>query len=520
MARVSVEMRDAMMTEFRQRVFARMDFVPFPHQAEWILAGDGWLLGDGSPAEGEPRYEVRMPDMSTEWRAITPRPGGRARVLADLGAYKAGKSKGGGMWATGFAAIPEARVSLVGLEYDICAPEFEYIVEALLSEQGMNLKYDSLQNRPRDGRMWLDLPNGARYEAKSWERKDTLKGKEIDAYLFCEAYMLPGIECYTSVAQNLRARKGYGLFATTPDRPWVGAFHDRGHGLLPDWHCTCSVPSSVNPFTFDQGAMDRDDPSKGGLMTREKFAIAYQGKLGDYVGRVYNYQRGDTAHVFGLRTHPALFKDGATSATLANLKLPEGWVVIGAADTGAFMSGVFIAFSPEGEAFVLAEVPNYRYVGGEPEVDPQSSIPSWAGTMELAMAAWNVRSLWADSNSQFKRELANNHGITLRGSPANLETRTEVAREYLQARKVWLAPWLDVLPFELEAAEWPDAGSVTGRFQRLKRYDHTLDCFEHVLAQRPRGKRPAPKRPLLWVEEFAGRLLRDRRRGDPHLGRQ
>ncbi len=73
----------------------------------------------------------------------------------------------------------------MGLEYDICAPEFEYLCEFLLSDRGMGIKPDSLQNRPRDGRMWLDLPNGARFEAKSWDRKDTLKGKEIDCYLYC-----------------------------------------------------------------------------------------------------------------------------------------------------------------------------------------------------------------------------------------------------------------------------------------------------------------------------------------------
>src|SRR3990167_11379644 len=93
----------------------------------------------------------------------------------------------------------------------------------------MGLKADSLQNRPRDGKMWMDLANGCRFEARSWERKDTLKGKEIDLYLYCEAYQLPGLECFTDFSQNLRARDGYAVFATTPDRPWVKELHDRSH---------------------------------------------------------------------------------------------------------------------------------------------------------------------------------------------------------------------------------------------------------------------------------------------------
>lgn len=519
MAKIGVETRDRIVTEFRQRVCERMEFVPFPHQAEWWAASDGFLL-TGDRSEPGVGYEVRLPDMSTEWRRVEERPGGRARVIADLGAFKAGKSKGGALWATGFAAVPQARVSLVGLEYDICAPEFEYLVEALLSEAGMNLKAESLQNRPRDGRMWLDLPNGARYEAKSWERKDTLKGKEIDAYIFCEAYMLPGIECYTGVAQNLRARKGYALFATTPDRPWVGELHDRGHGLLPDWHCTCSVPSSCNPYTFDQGAMDRDDPSKGGLMTQEKFAIAYLGRLGDYVGRVFNYQRGDASYTFTPVTHPQLWADPAAGADPRNLRVPEGWTVLGGADTGAFMSGLLVAFSPEGHAFVILEHPNYRYVGGELEVDQSMSIPTWAFAMGAAMTAFEVRGLWADANSQFKRELLHHHGIKLLSSPANLDTRTEIAREYVQARKLWFAPWVGVLPYEMEMAAWPAEATAAGRFTRMKRYDHTLDCLEHVLAQRPRGRMSQTKPALLWIEEFAGRRLTERGRIDPHLGRQ
>lgn len=519
MAKVSVETRDQILTDFRRRVCERMEFVPFVHQAEWWAASDGLILRPEivTPGEG---YLVRLPDNSLAWYRTDPRPAGRARVLADLGAFKAGKSKGGAMWASGFAAVPEARVSLVGLEYDICAPEFEYLVEALLGESGMNLRYESLQNRPRDGRMWLDLPNGTRYEAKSWERKDTLKGKEIDAYLFCEAYMLPGIECYTGVAQNLRARKGYALFATTPDRPWVSELHERGHGVLADWHCTCSVPASVNPFTFDQSAMDRDNPAKGGLMTQERFAIAYEGKLGDYVGRVFNYQRGDPSRIFTPESHPALWKEGVTAADPSNLAIPSSFTVIGAADTGAFMSGLFAAFDPNGDAFVFFERPNYRYVAGEPEIDSQMSIPAWAGGMGSAMTAWGVRALWADSNSQFKRELLNHHDIHLLSSPANLETRTEITREYMQAHKVWFAPWIAVLPYEVEVAQWPAEATSAGRFTRLKRHDHTLDCLEHILSQRPRGRVLGAQPKLLWIEEFSGRRMFERGRHDPHLGAQ
>lgn len=494
-----------------------MGIVPFTHQAEWWLASDGLVLTDQPAPKGHGRA-VQKADGSVQEMAILPRPGGPARVLADLGAFKVGKSFGGGIWAAGFAAVPNARVSLVGLEYDLCAPEFEYICEALLSDKGMRLGYDSLQNRPRDGRMYLDLKNGCRFEAKSWERKDTLKGKEIDAYVFCEAFMLPGLECYTSNKQNLRARDGYALFATTPDRPWVQILHECGHGNpeFPEWHCTCSVHASVNPFTFNQRAMEMDDPQHGGLMTRDKFAIAYEGKLGDYVGKVFDYARGQKQ--FTPATHPFLFKGG--EATFSALNIPDGWKVEGAVDTGTFMAALFVAFSPEGDAFVLWEQPNYRYVANEPELYADTSVPEWGTGVATIEHLLGVHAMWADKNTQFRFELQR-YGVTLLPATVRLEARTEVARAYFQANRVWFAPWLKVLPYELEGSQWPEEASLAGKFERLKRNDHLVDCLEHLLARHPKGRVAASVRPQTWAESALGvKPRREAARGNQHLGPQ
>src|SRR5687768_14345716 len=271
------DLRDQLITAFRERVCEKMEVAPFLHQREVWLASDGLELTGEEDPNG---VTIRLEDGRVVTGRVQPREAGRARFLADLGAFKIGKSYGAALWASGFAAVPGARVSLVGIEYDLCEPEFSYLVEFLLSERGMGLKADSLQNRPRDGKMFMDLPNGARYEARSWERKDSLKGKENDAYVYCEAYQLPGIECFTSFSQNLRARRGYAYFATTPDRPWIKQLHELGHGGDPEWHCTCGIGAEVNPYTFDARAKERDKT----LMTKEKYAIHYEGQLGDFVG--------------------------------------------------------------------------------------------------------------------------------------------------------------------------------------------------------------------------------------------
>ena len=509
--------RDGVITAFREEICKRLEIVPFTHQAEWWAASDGLTLLPQDDPLGMP---VRLPDESIKTLRTIPREGGRAKVIADLGAFKVGKSYGSALWVSGFGGVPGARVQLIGLEYDICEPEFNYLCEFLLSQAGMGIKPESLQNRPRDGRMWLDLPNGSRFEAKSWERKDTLKGKEIDCYLYCEAYMLPGLECYTSFSQNLRARDGYAIFPTTPDKPWVKELHDRAHSGVDQfrkWHCTCGVASEVNPYTFDQEAKDRDRD----LMTREKFTIHYEGQLGDFVGRVYGYQRGQ--RTFSAQSHPGLFRGGDDAA---HLVVPDGWEVVGGADTGTFTSAVLIMFSPEGEAFVVGEFPNYRYVSGTIELDETMTIPNWCGAVYRAaknMKMGNV-CLWADKNSQFKREFNNqvNYSILLESNLTPLEARTEISREYFQHDKIWFAPWLSVLPFELENARWPEEATAAGKFSRVKDRDHTLDPMEHVLSKRPRGRgRDTTLDNRTWAESYFNQKPRNQRtRRDPHLGAQ
>jgi hypothetical protein len=301
--------RDHLVCQFRRYVFDQLKMCPFRHQADWMLASAGLRL-TGRPAHPHATQhyiDVRQRDKSVVRMGVTERPSGMAKVIADLGAYKCGKSYGGALWLAGFAAVPGARVDLIGLEYDICTPEFEYLAEILLSDRGLALPYVRFHNQAKSGRMLIELQTGARFECRSWERKDMLKGKERDCYYFAEAYMLPGLSAFTSIAQNLRARQGWAVFTTTADRPWVTIFHEQGHGARPEWHCTCGVHARENPYTWSQYDYERDDPDKGGLMTREQFEVSWKGKLGVFVGRVYNYQRGD--RVFTPTSHPEWWKE-------------------------------------------------------------------------------------------------------------------------------------------------------------------------------------------------------------------
>lgn len=516
-------LRDRLMTEFRRFICENTQFVPFEHQADWWVTTDGYELTD-SLAEKDDRHpsiEVCLPTGTTERRQLVPRTKGRAKVVAELGAYKSGKSAGAGLWGAAFAAVPNALVYLVGNEYDMTTPEFDYILEALCSERGLNQKYKSLQNRPKDGRLWLEMENGARFEARSWERSESLKGKEVDAYIYCEAYQLPGVECFTSIAQNLRVRQGYAIFPTTPDRPWVSVFHENGHGHrdFPTWVCKCGIPAMVNPYSFDQAAMDRDRH----LLTREKFSIAYMGKLGDFVGRVYNYQRGERC--FTPTTSPTLWHNPDKRPDKANFKLPHDWRIEIGADTGTYCAAVVVAISPEGDAYILDELTNYSYVANTPELDPSASILSWANALTRMAALWQARPMaWVDSNSQFKQELLH-HGVHLLANKRGREVRTEAARQYFQHNDIFMAPWLKILPYELENAQWPDQTTSSGKYERLKINDHALDCIEHVLSRHPRTRKPRipPVVKMPGSVQWMGSPLRRRKKRQPvdaHLGGQ
>lgn len=315
---VSNAKRHAAAAAYRREVMAQYDVTLFPHQAEWMLAAEGLVLTPDPPSrKKEPRLDVMLPDGSIEPRRLVLRPGGPARCLVDLAGFKGGKSYGLALFLSGYAGVPGAGVDLIGLEYDTSEPEFNYLGEFLLSERGMNLPTTSFRNNKKDGSMWISLENGAHFEVKSYKasrKSETMKGKTRDAYAFCEAYQLPGLHVYSHVSQNLRQHDGIAAFATTPDRAWVRDLHDKGHGVDPFWHCTCDIDASCNPFTFDQAARDRDDPDKGGLMTRERFAIAWGGKVNRHIGAVFDYDKH--AQMFTPINFPQLFDETAALEAL------------------------------------------------------------------------------------------------------------------------------------------------------------------------------------------------------------
>ena len=311
------EQRHRAAADFRRKVWEKYEITPFAHQADWILAGEGYALTDQIADDGQLSEFVMLPDRTVERRLIVPRGGGAAHVLTDLAGFKAGKSFSLAMWACGYAGVPNSDIDFIGLEYDTSEPEFNYLTEFLLSERGMNLKAASFRNNKRDGSIWITLDNATHFQVKSYRasrKSETMKGKTRDCYILTEAYQLPGMHVFTRVMQNLRQRDGHVTIATTPDRAWVRELHQKAHGRDPYWHCVCDVDAACNPEAFDQAARDRDDPDKGGLMTRERFDIAWRGKVERHIGAVYDYAKD--AQMVSPLNFPSMWNEDAQRMAL------------------------------------------------------------------------------------------------------------------------------------------------------------------------------------------------------------
>jgi len=104
--------------------------------------------------------------------------------------------------------------------------------------------------------------------------------------------------------------------------------------------------------------------------------------------------------------------------------------------------------------------------------------------------------------------------------------RTEAARQYFQHGKIFLAPWLSMLPYEVEWAQWPDKTTAAGKYERVKTNDHVLDCLEHVLSRHPRARQPRSE-PTIQMAfgsvQWMGSPIRKRAKrapSDSHLGGQ
>jgi len=210
--------------------------------------------------------------------------------------------------------------------------------------------------------------------------------------------------------------------------------------------------------------------------------------------------------------------------TADNLRIPKSWEILAGADTGTYLGGAICAIDPDYELYVLEEFPNYHYTGDGTIELTGMTVSEWLLWFRSRMHRWTGQSrnfAWADANTPFKTEVIKGFRFKMNRKP--LELRTEITREYTRSGRLHLMPWLKVIPYEMEEAEWPEHESVgSGKMQRLKKKDHCLDGVEHVASRRPHPKfrLETPGKAKTMREQLARRhgMTMKPPAQDPHLG--
>ena len=172
--------------------------------------------------------------------------------------------------------------------------------------------------------------------------------------------------------------------------------------------------------------------------------------------------------------------------TADSLRIPKSWEIWAGADTGTFMGGAIGAIDPNFELYVLEEFPNYRYTGDGTIELVNMTVGEWVKWFATRLKHWTKQSrntAWVDANTTFKTEIA--HGFSFRMNRKDLELRTEITREYVRNNRIHFMPWLEIIPYEMEEAHFPEEESPSGKYKRVKTKDHCLDGVEHICSRRP-----------------------------------
>ncbi|NDD40958.1 MAG: hypothetical protein EB082_21520, partial [Verrucomicrobia bacterium] len=170
------------------------------------------------------------------------------------------------------------------------------------------------------------------------------------------------------------------------------------------------------------------------------------------------------------------------------LRLPAHTEYQLGASVGRFSSAAILALLPGYPVLVVEEIPNYHYVGdGEIELSGLTTV-EWG---ELVVRTWRSYagkdsrcSAWVDPDTEFSKEMQRCKMRLKRNIGHGAELRTEVTREYFHDNKIFLAPWLTVLPNEIQRARWPPEESSAYKV-RATGQDYTLSALEQVISRRP-----------------------------------
>ena len=175
-----------------------------------------------------------------------------ARIRLIAGGERAGKSRSAAMEL--FGRLLEGRLYwLVGPEYDLCRPEFEYVLEACRRIDAVaSVRY------PASSRCELIMRTGARIVTRSAREPERLAAEAPDGVLGCEAAQLPPL-VFLRLRGRIAERRGWLWLSGTFEgsRGWYAErFRAWKFANRPDAQAF-SIPSWENRALYPGG---RNDP--------------------------------------------------------------------------------------------------------------------------------------------------------------------------------------------------------------------------------------------------------------------
>ena len=188
-----------------------------------------------------------------------------ARIRLIAGGERAGKSRSAAMELVG-RFLHGRLFWLVGPDYDLCRPEFSYLVEALGA-------LDAIETlaAPTGQSSRMTLRNGATIATRTGQRALRLAGQAPDGILGCEAAQL-SYDAFLRLSGRLAERRGWMWLSGTFEgsRGWYAEKYRAWQADNPDDAASFSIPSWANQALFPGG---RKDPEI------ERLALAYPADL-------------------------------------------------------------------------------------------------------------------------------------------------------------------------------------------------------------------------------------------------
>ena len=175
----------------------------------------------------------------------------KARIRLIGGGERAGKSRSAAMEL--FGRFLSGRLYwLIGPDYELCRPEFRYLVEAFA-------RIDAIESLsfPSSDQCRMTLRSGARLVTRSAREPSKLAGEAPDAILACEAAQLP-YEAFLRARGRLAETRGWmwlsGTFEGSLD--WYAEKFKAWRGPNTDAAQAFSIPTWANRALFPAGRQD------------------------------------------------------------------------------------------------------------------------------------------------------------------------------------------------------------------------------------------------------------------------